>query len=191
MSKITVKALTYAKYSAGGDGSSITYTGGKQKTDYLCRAELTEQRSSVKEHADGRQIDSDNILTGVQLALELANNDDDIKKDILGFTTDDGDLIATGDDAPYVGIGYVLANRFKRTVTYEARWVYKMQFSRSPEAVETRRDQTAFQHETINGDGEGCVFTAGGKTWFYAEKNGMTEESLATEWLKTKAQISG
>ena len=193
MAKVGIKCLTYAKYSAGGDGSSVTYTGGKQLKDYLCRAELTEARDSIKEHADDHQIDSDNTLNSVSLALELANSNDDIKKDFLGYTAtadQSPDLIVTGDDAPYVGVGYIMKNRFKRTITFDTVWCYKMQFSTAGVTAQTRAEQTQFQHETINGEGSGVVTESGGKTWFYAMHTGFTEESLAEAWLKTKAGIT-
>lgn len=193
MAKVGIKCLTYAKYSAGGDGSSVTYTGGKQLKDYLCRAELTEARDSIKEHADDHQIDSDNTLNSVSLALELANSNDDIKKDFLGYTAtadQSPDLIVTGDDAPYVGVGYIMKNRFKRTITFDTVWCYKMQFSTAGVTAQTRAEQTQFQHETINGEGEGVITESGGETWFYAMHTGFTEESLAEAWLKTKAGIT-
>lgn len=193
MAKVGIKCLTYAKYSAGGDGSSLVYTGGKQLKDYLCRAELTEARDSVKEHADDHQIDSDNALTGITLALELANSNDDIKKDFLGYEEgagNDADLIVTGDDAPFVGVGYIMKNRFKKAVTYDTVWCYKMQFSTAGVTAETRREQTSFQHETINGDGEGVIEEAAGKVHFYAMHTGFTAESLAEAWLKAKAGIT-
>lgn len=194
MAKVGIKCLTYAKYSEGGDGSSVTYTGGKQLKDYLCRAELTEARDSVKEHADDHQIDSDNTLNSVSLALELANSNDDIKKDFLGYTADTAqgstDLIVTGDDAPYVGVGYMMKNRFKKTVTFDTVWCYKMQFSSAGVTAETRREQTQFQHETINGEGEGVIVEEDGKVCFYALHTGFASESLAEAWLKTKAGIT-
>ena len=133
MAKVTCKGLTYAKVSGGGEGAAVTYTGGKALTDYLCKVDMGENRDNVKEHADGHQIDSENILNEVTLALELANANTDIKNDILGHITEGtGDSAyssVTGKDAPFVGVGFILANRFKGTTTYEAYWYYKMQFT--------------------------------------------------------------
>ncbi len=189
MAYVGIKCLTYAKYSAGGDGSSVTYTGGKQLLDYLCRAELTEQRDAVNEHADDHRIDSDNGLTGIQLNLELSNVNDDIRKDWLGYEVSSGDLIVTGDDAPYIGVGYIKKNRFKKTVSFEAVWAYKVQFGPAADAVQTRQEQTAFQHVTYNGNGEGVIEEEGGKAHYYTLHAGFAEESLAVAWLKGKAGI--
>ncbi len=120
MAKKTCKGLTYAVYSTGGAGGAITYTGGKAKDDYLCKVDINETRDQQKEHADGHQIDCANGLTAVQVALELANNDADIKKDLLGHKTGSatGELDVTEEDAPFVGVGFILCNRFKGTETY-------------------------------------------------------------------------
>lgn len=194
MAKVTCKGLTYAKYSAGGDGAAVTYTGGKALTDYLCKVDIGENRDSVKEHADGHQIDSENQLNEVTLALELANANTDIKNDILGHITtgtgDSAESIVTGKDAPFVGIGFILANRFKGTTTYEAYWFYKMQFTSGGVSAQTRREQTEFQHETINGSGSGVTLSAGGDVYFYAYKDGLTTEAAARTWLNSKAGVS-
>lgn len=191
MALVTCKGLTYAKYASGGDGAAITYTGGKAKTDYLCRVDINENRDSVKEYADGHQIDSEALLNEVTLALELANSDEDIKKDFLGHVTDQSDgLIATGSDAPFIGVGFILANRFKGTTTYSAYWFYKMQFTSGGVTSNTRREQTQFEHETINGTGSGVILSAGGETYFYCHKDGNATEALARTWLNGKAGIT-
>jgi len=194
MAKVTCKGLTYAKYSAGGNDAAVTYTGGKAKVDYLCKVDIGENRDAVKEHADGHQIDSENMLNEVTLALELANTDSDIKKDILGHTSSGtGDNVenhVTGADAPFVGIGFILANRHKGTTTYEAYWFYKMQFTSGGVTANTRREQTQFDHETINGSGSGVTLSAGGAVEFYAYKDGLTTEQAARTWLNSKAGVT-
>lgn len=190
MAKVGIKGLTYAKYASGGDGSAITYTGGKRLDDYMAKADITENRDELKEHADDHQIDSENRLNSVALALELVNSNADVKKDILGHYDDNGDLIVTGDDAPFVGIGFICKNRFKGTVTFEAYWFYKMQFSSAGMTANTRKEQTAFDHETINGTGNGVILTEGGKIYFYAHKDGLETEAAARTWLNGKAGIT-
>ena len=191
MAKTTCKGLTYAKYSSGGDGSAITYTGGKALTDYLCKVDIGENRGDVKEYADGHQIDSENILNYVTLALELANTNDDILKDFLGHVTDSNDgLLVTGADAPFIGCGFIVANRFKGTTTYEGYWFYKIQFTSGGVTANTRRDQTQFDHETINGSSSGVILTSGGDVIFYAHKTGLATEALVRTWLNGKAGIT-
>lgn len=195
MAYITCKGLTYAPYTSGGDSSAIVYGTGKAKTDYLCRVEMNENRNTVKEHADGHQIDSENSMDDMTINFELANVDSDIKTDILGMdssgTGASAELVAYGDDAPFVGIGFIIANRFKGTTTYNAYWIYKAQFSSAGVTAETRREQTSFQHETINGSVSGVKLSGDTQFRFRAEKIGCTSESDARTWLNGKAGITG
>lgn len=192
MAKKTCKGLTYAKYSSGGDGAALAYTGGKAKTDYLCKVDITENRDSQKEHADGHQIDASNQLTDVQVALELANNDADIKKDILGHkTASSGNaLIVTEEDAPFVGVGFILCNRFKGTETYEGYWFYKVQFTSAGVSSSTSQGNTQWEHETINGNCVGITESSGVKASFYEHLDGESTEAAIRTWLNTKAGIS-
>lgn len=190
MAKVTCKKFTYAKYSSGGDGSAVAYTGGVMLDDYLAKVEITTDRTDEKEYADGKLIDSEKIATAAHMVMELVNNNDDIRKDVLGMEAsgDSGELLLTEDDPPFVGAGCLMANRFKGTITWEGYWLYKIQFAHNGVSAETRRDRTAWQHDTINGDAVGVVITSGGKTCFLAHKSGMTE-SAAVTWLKGHAGI--
>lgn len=194
MAKVTCKGLTYAKYASGGDGSAVTYTGGKALNDYLCKVDIGENRSEVKEHADGHQIDSEGLLTEVTLALELANTNGDIKKDLLGHREEGSSssayLVVSGNDAPFVGVGFILQNRFKGTITYEGYWFYKMQFTSAGVSSNTRREQTQFDHETINGTGSGVIPSTDGVVDFYEHKDDFTTEAAARSWLNGKAGIT-
>ena len=192
MAKKTCKGLTYAKYASGGAGGAITYSGGTAKDDYLCKVDINETRDNQKEHADGHQIDAANGLTAVQVALELANNDADIKKDLLGHKTGSatGELDVTEEDAPFVGVGFILCNRFKGVETYEGYWFYKVQFSSGGVSSSTRKENEQWEHETINGEAMGVVLTSGGKALFYTHYDAQTTEAAVRTWLNGKAGIS-
>ena len=190
MAKVGIKCLTYAKVTGGGDGSAMVYSGGKMLEAYLCKAELKENRSKQQEFADDHQIDGENVLNNVSLLLELANNCESIKMDMLGHEAEGEDLIVTGDDAPFVGVGYITKNRFKGTVTFEPYWVYKIQMGSDGVNAETRKENAQWGHENLSGDGLGVVLTEGGKTYFYAHRDGLESESLAKTWLKNKAGIT-
>ena len=189
MAKTTCKKFTYAKYSSGGDGAAIVYTGGTMLDDYLAKAEITDDRTDEKEYADGHLIDSEKIPTAVHMVMELVNNNDDIKTDVLGLAEASSEMQLTEADPPFVGAGCLMANRFKGTVTWEGYWIYKIQFAMQGKSAETRRDRTSFQHETISGNGMGVSLTSGGAVVYYAFKSGMTE-SAAETWLKGHAGIT-
>ena len=190
MAITTCKKFTYAKVSGGGSGSAVTYTGGTMLDDYLAKVDINEARTDEKEYADGHLIDSEKIPTGVTMAMELVNNNDDIRKDVLGMADATTELQLTEADPPFVGAGCLMASRFKGTVTWEGYWIYKIQFAMQGKSAETRRDRTSFQHESIQGDGVGVVLADGGAVVYYAFKSGMTE-SAAIAWLKGHAGISG
>lgn len=192
MAKKTCKGLTYAKYVSGGDGSAIVYSGGKAKADYLCKVDITETRNSQKEYADGHRIDGANGLTAAQIALELANNDPDIKKDLLGHEpgTATDEMYVTDKDAPFVGVGCILCNRFKGVETYEGYWFWKTQFGTNGVSSSTKTEGEQWEHETITGEGMGVVITEGGDTIYYAHIDGQTTEAAVRTWLNAKAGIS-
>ena len=194
MAKVTCKKFTYAKYVSGGDGAAIVYSGGSMLTDYLAKAEITEERTNETEYADGHLIDSEQIPTAVQMVMELVNNNAAIKKDVLGLaetgTGDSAELQLTDADPPFVGAGVLMANRHLGVITWEGYWVYKTQFTRNGVSAETRRERTSWQHETITGKGVAVQLSSGGNVAYYAHKDGMTE-AAAEAWLKAHAGISG
>ena len=154
--------------------------------DYLAKVDINEERTDEKEYADGHLIDSEKIPTAVTMVLELVNNNAQIKKDVLGLEEGtDGEMQLTESDPPCV-----MANRFKGNITWEGYWIYKTQFAHQGVSAETRRDRTAFGHDSISGDGVGVQLAADGKVCFYAHKDGMTE-SAAIAWLRDHAGISG
>lgn len=194
MAKKTCKGLTYAKYASGGAGTAVTYTGGKAKTDYLCKVDINESRGNEKEYADGHQIDSDNSLTAVDIVMELANNDDDIKKDLLGHITSgtgtNQSLVVTEDAAPFAGIGFILCNRHAGVETYEGYWFYKVQCSSAGITSSTKRDGANWEHESINGSVSGVIIENAGKARFYEHLDGQTTEAAVRTWLNGEAGIS-
>lgn len=193
MAKIGLKCLTYAPYTSGGDGSSISYSTGSQLTDYMIRADVTEERQDAKFYADDHKIDSENSMTGATLSLELANLNDTLEKAFLGYVAESSasgaDLLITDAAAGFVGVGFYRKERFKGTVSYKCYWFYKVQFSKDSDSTNTKGENVDFQTETLSGDAMGVVLTNGGPTIYYAIARKDTE-SNAVAWLKTKAGIT-
>ena len=189
MAKTTCKKFTYAKYSSGGNDAAIVYTGGTMLTDYLAKVDIKEERTDEKEYADGHLIDRGNGLNALSLAFELANNDPDIKKDLLGHVEGSvpGELDVTDADAPFVGVGFILCNRFKGVETYEGYWAYKVQFSSAGVSSSTRRESEQWEHETINGDTMGVTRTSGGDVVYYSHIDEQATEAAVRAWLNLKS----
>ena len=194
MAKIGIKCLTYAPYTSGGEGSSISYGTGVQLVDYMIRADVTEERGDVKFYADDHKIDSENSMTGASLGLELANMTDDLEKAFLGYvaesTASGADLLVTEAAAGFVGCGFYRKERFKGTVTYKCYWFYKVQFSKDSDSTTTKGENVDFQTEALTGDALGVKLTSSGDTIYYS-LNRKSSESDAIAWLKTKAGITG
>lgn len=194
MAKIGIKCLTYAPYTSGGEGSSISYGTGVQLVDYMIRADVTEERGDVKFYADDHKIDGENSMTGASLGLELANMTDALEKAFLGYvaesTASGADLLVTEAAAGFVGCGFYRKERFKGTITYKCYWFYKVQFSKDSDSTTTKGENVDFQTETLTGDAMGVKLTSSGDTIYYA-LNRKSSESDAVAWLKTKAGITG
>ena len=112
-----------------------------------------------------------------------------IDGDAGGNVFGSGDLLQGQKDPPFVGAGVLMANRFKGVITWEGYWMYKIQFAHQGVSAETRRDRTAWQHDTINGDTVAIKLPGETDVTFFAHKEGMTE-TAATAWLKAHAGIS-
>ena len=77
MARIGLKSLTYATISTGGEGSAVVYTGGVTKGDMMIRADDTLNHEDVKLFADNHTVERANGVVGGQIALELAEGDED------------------------------------------------------------------------------------------------------------------
>lgn len=191
MAKVTCLGLTYAKYASGGAGSAVTYTGGKAKDDYLCKVDQGEERGNVDEFADGHKIDKEQTMTGGTVDFEIANEDEDILVDLLGQIKDStsSELALTDADPPYVGVGFILGDRYKGSVTYDVWWYWKVQFTKANQSVETRKENTDFQHETLNGSAVAVQVASDNVNHFATHKKGLTLTAART-WLNGKAGIT-
>ena len=175
MAKIGLKCLTYAPYTSGGEGSSISYGTGVQLNDYMIRADVNEERNDAKFYADDHKIDSENSMTGATLSLELANMTDALEQAFLGYkaesTASGADLLITDAAAGFVGIGFYRKERYKGTVTYKCYWFYKVQFSKDSDSTQTKGESVDFQTETISGDALGGIRTGGRRSTSLVEVN--------------------
>ena len=193
MAKIGLKCLTYAPYTSGGDGGAISYGTGVQLTDYMIRADVSEERDDAKFYADDHKIDSENSMTGATLGLELANMTDALEKAFLGYvaesTSSGADLLVTDAAAGFVGVGFYRKERYKGTITYKCYWFYKVQFSKDSDSTSTKGENVDFQTETMNGEAMGVQLTSGGNTIYYAICR-KSSETDAIAWLKTKGGVT-
>ena len=95
----------------------------------------------------------------------------------------------TGEDAPFIGIGFMRKERYKGTVTFHAYWIYKIQFSKDSDSAQTKGEQTDFQTETVSGNAVGVTLASNGKVIYYSHSR-QSSESAAVSWIKGKAGIT-
>lgn len=189
---IGVKDLTWAKFSSGGEGSACAYTSGTAETDLMVRVDQSEERDEQSFYADDKRIDHSNGIRAANLSLELAKLPTAMLTDLLGETSSGTTAVeyaVTEADAPFVGIGFVTKHKYKGTISYEAFWYYKMQFSRGNRSFNTKGESLQFQTESLDGAGLGVTLASGGDVTFYCHEF-FTTETAATAWLATKAGIS-
>ena len=190
MAKIGIKGLTYAPYTSGGEGGSITYGTGVKLDDYMIRADLTEEHEDIGFYADDHKIDRENSMNGLSISLELSNITDDMEKTLLGYKTGTGNELNVTDAAsPFVGVGFIRKERFKGTLAYHAYWLYKVQLAKESDSAQTKGESIEFQTETLSGDAMGVKLASDGDVIYYSHLRGTTEAAART-WLNSKAGIS-
>ena len=192
MARVRLKGLTYARVSGGGAGSAVTYTASSGKTvaDLMIRANVTYNRSNAKQHADDHAVESDNSITGGTIELELADLPNAQIADLLGYTVGTGDVITfTGEEAPYVGVGYITKQIRAGAASYKGYWFYKVQFGLNNDNAETKAENTTFQSSTLSGEMLGVVQSASGPVDYAITKVADNEAAIRT-WLNGLAGIT-
>lgn len=190
MARIGLKGLTYAKYTSGGAGSAIVYSGGQAKTGLMRRANVTIEREDVSQYGDDVRQEHANGVTGTTIALELTRDDMDIVKDILGYEANGTTGVSVVDaDTPYVGIGYITCEIANGTRSYVGYWHHKVQFGLDADNAETKGENTNFQSVNMTGSGMGVKLSSDGSNKFYDIEYASTEAAIRT-WLNGKAGIT-
>lgn len=189
MARIGLKGLTYARVSGGGDGSAVTYTGGKQKADLLVKANVKYNRDNAKQFADNHAVESVNGINGGTLDLETASLPDEVISDLMGYALTSGEMVITDAESPYMGVGYYTCEIFHGVKSYKSYWFYKTQFGMTDDNAETKGESTSFQNANLTTDLMGVVQSEGGAIDFQATHT-HASEAAAIAWLKGKAGIS-
>lgn len=192
MARVGLKGLTYATVSGGGAGSAVTYTAssGKSVANLLITANVTFNRSNAKQYADDHAVESDNSITGGTIELELASLPGAQITDLLGYASATGNVIKyTGEESPYVGVGYITSEIQNGTKTYKGYWFYKVQFGLNNDNASTKAENVTFQSSTMTGEMLGVVQSSGGAVDYCITKTDTSETTIRT-WLNGLAGIS-
>ena len=190
---VGVKHLTWAPYTSGGAGAAVVYGAGTMDKDLMVRVDMSEERNDTPFHADDHRIDRDNSVNAATVALELARIPATMREPVLGHVAGSGttpDYTVTEDAAPYIGVGFMLKERYKGTTKFRAFWYWKVQFSEGQRSFNTKGENLEFQTESLEGAVEAVQLTDGGKFEYYVYADFDTEAAADT-WLKGKGNVSG
>lgn len=188
--KIGAKKFTYAVYSSGGNDAAVVYNNGVTTLDRTVNVEYTTERDDASFYADDHRIEHDNSITGCNVSLELATLTADMMEKILGWVKDGTDYHETGDEAPYIGCGWIVPVKEDGVRKYRAIWVYKIQFGMESDAAATKGQNLDYQTESISGAGMGVTLESGGPEIFRTVSPSHATEAAALAWLKSKGNIS-
>ena len=189
---VGAKYLTWAPYASGGEGGAITYGTGTAETDKVVRVDMSEERSDVPFHADDHRIDRDNSINGASLSIEVAQLTTGMREGMLGHTgSGTGTTVYSVTDAasPFVGVGFVLCQRYKGTMTYRAYWYHKVQFSEGQRSFNTKGENLEFQTESLEGEAVAVQLASAGAFEYYQYSEHATD-AAALAWVKGKAGIT-
>jgi len=177
------------------EGSAPTYSSGFDVGGAIS-ANLTKTRNTNGAlYYDDALGENDQGL--ISLGLELGV--DDLTEAVLDKM---GILKAVSTGSPLVttyyetsanptalGIGYMRVRQKHNVVTYQAIWIYKMQFVMDSESAQTKGETIQWQTPTVNGTGFGLKIDSSDDLSF-REIRTFETESDAAGYLDTKAGIS-
>ena len=189
---ITVKGLTYAKYSSGGINSPVEYTDGKQLENLTVNVDINFEYAEGSDYADGIRIAHKKKMTGATVGMELADLPDEVKEDWFDWEADGSDFLITEQDPNSIGMGFYFWQETPVTEAdaYCAYWVYKSKFSPDSISGSTSNDSISYQHHNVTGLAEGVKTEEGGKAVFIKVSENFDTEAEAIAWLKTEASIT-
>lgn len=147
MAIIGVRGLKTALY----DEATGKYSGKKDIADTI-DVDIKINSNDAKLYADDQLAESDTTFKDGDIAVQVADIDDETKAEWLGHKYTEGETVYNKDDAaPYMGAGFYAARKVHGVVKYRAVVFLKTKFSEPSEKYSTRGDSTSFQTPTING----------------------------------------
>ena len=149
---------------------------------------VVDRGAQAVEVCGGSQRASADLLLGSRVAY-IDRLPDNVISKLLGYTVSSKVLTVTGNEAPYVGFGYIVCDVTAGTKTYKAYWFPKVQFGLENDNAKTKGESTEFQTNTLSGEILGVVTSSSGPTEFYYVESESTE-TAARSWLNGKAGIS-
>lgn len=191
MAQVGMRYPVWAKLEGQTEGQEPSYGTGIVLAESVS-ADISPRRADAVQYGDDREVERDNSVIGCDVTIEVTDLEQEKKAQILGMVkAATGKTYELTDDAsPYGGLGYIDVTRRGTTMSYVAKWIYKVQLGQNSMASRTREGQTTFTGATLSGSAVGIKNDDSGKQKFFAEEAFATEAE-AKSWLNTKAHITG
>ena len=190
MAKVGMSYPVWAKLKEHTNGQQPEYELGMVLAEAV-QADVTEQRADAAQWGDGRQVESDNSVTGGDVTIEVTHLDLEKKATIKGMVQSGtgGEYELTDAASPYGGLGYIDILKRNGVISYVGKWIYKLQLGQSTQSSRTKEGTNQFTGETLNGPMLGIYNDDTGAVKFMTEKACATEAE-AKAWLNGKAGIT-
>lgn len=166
----------YSRTYANGRywGPSSSFTGSPTNAD-------------VKDYGDDRAVETDTSMTGGSLSVELNEDTLELESWLLGHTYDPSTkkmICNSSDVPPFLGTGAIGKSRRNNQTVYRAVVYYKTQFSNPEDGMQTKQENTTFNHTSFSGS----IFECEDHAWKEAQE--FTTLEAAKSYLNTLFGIS-
>lgn len=147
MAIIGVRGLKTAIY----DEVTGKYSGKRDVADTI-DVDIKINSNDAKLYADDQLAESDTTFKDGDIAVQVADIEDETKAEMLGHKFTEGETVYNKDDAaPYMGVGFYATRKIHGVVKFRAVVFLKAKFSEPSEKYSTKGDNISFQTPTVNG----------------------------------------
>ena len=195
MAMIGMRHVVAAPFGTHTDGSEPTYSAGFDVGGAIS-ANLTKNRNTNGDlYYDDALGESDQGLISLSLELGIDDLSEEVmdKMGLMKAVSTGSPLVTTyyetSANPTALGLGYMRVRSKKKVVTYQAIWIYKMQFTLDSEQAQTKGESVQWQTPTVNGKGFGLNIDSGNDLTFRKIRT-FTSESAAATWLDALASIT-
>ena len=186
MATIGLKSVYIALITENSSGEE-TY-GTPELLANAMKADININYIEGKLPADDKIYQEDKEFNGGTITLGLADIAAAMAAKLLGSKLDDNDiLVDSGEDeenAPFVAIGF---KALRRKGKYEYDWLYRVRFSKSNEAYQTKGDGFNYNTPTIEGKiyARNKALSNGDHPWRSKVVEGESNDSATaiTDWF--------
>jgi phi13 family phage major tail protein len=193
MAKIGLYYPVYAKIEKEEYGVAPTYGTGATIGKAIT-ADKTINFNDNPLYADGAIAENDRSFSDGSIKFGVDDITLKTTADLLGASyteateTEPEKIVrASGNTAPYVGVGYYKKGVKNNVPYFEGTWLHKIQFAPFGETAKTKEKSIEWQTPEIEGS---IMVVDGYAEGAYEETVRFTTETEVREWLNTKANIT-